>query len=268
MTQETISSLNKFNLNLKGSGNTPMLFLHGYGCDQNMWRFITPAFEKDYMIILVDLIGSGGSDLSVYNYEKYNSLAGYADDIIEICTELDLKEVVLVGHSVSAMSALLATTKQPDLFNSLIMIGPSPCYINKENYFGGFEQSEIDGLLEAVESNYLGWSSNITPVIMGNPDRPELSEELKESFCRNNPDIARHFAKVTFTSDNRHDIPNSLTQSLILQCKSDIIAPVQVGQYVLENKPNSKLIELDTSGHCPHLSDPELTIKAMQSFLN
>jgi sigma-B regulation protein RsbQ len=267
MTVHPIIELSRFNLQIKGKGKQPMMFLHGYGCDQNMWRFVTPALEKDYKIILIDLIGSGKSDTSAYDYQKYSHLRGYADDILEICEAMQLKDVILVGHSVSAMSSLLATVSAPELFSKLIMIGPSPCYTNEEGYFGGFNKQDIESLIEAVESNYLGWASHITPLIMDNPDRPELSEELKESFCRNNPDIARHFARVTFTSDNRADLAKSPTKTLILQVKKDIIAPLAVGRYIQQQKPNSILTEIDTAGHCPHLSAPELTIQAIEEFL-
>jgi sigma-B regulation protein RsbQ len=244
-----------------------MLFAHGYGCDQSMWRMVAPAFEADYRVILFDLAGSGQADPLAYDRGRHSSLLGYAEDIVSIIRELDLRSVIFVGHSVSAMIGVLASILRPDRFDSIIMIGPSPCYINDEGYIGGFAREDIDGLIEAVESNYLGWASSIAPVIMGTPDRPELVDELRNSFCRAQPEIARAFAKVTFLSDNRADLPRVRTRSLVLQVKDDVIAPVAVGKFVHQQLNDSELITLETRGHCPHLSAPDLTIAAMRSFL-
>lgn len=250
-----------------GEGTQPMVFAHGYGCDQNMWRFITPAFEKDFKIILFDHVGSGKSDQSAYDFEKYSTLKGYADDLIEICEVLELKNIIFVGHSVSCMIGVLAAIDKPDLFDKLILIGPSPCYINQDEYVGGFTKNDIDDLIGTLESNYLGWSSFITPVIIGNPEKQEYSEELKNSFCSMNPDIAKHFAKVTFLGDNRNDLSKVLTQTLIIQCDPDVIAPVEVGKFVHEKIKNSGYKLLNSSGHCPHLTAPQQVISSMQSFL-
>ncbi|MDN3688532.1 alpha/beta fold hydrolase [Cyclobacterium jeungdonense] len=255
------------NIKISGNGVQPMVFAHGFGCDQQMWRYITPSFEREYQIILFDHVGSGKSDQSAYDFEKYNSLNGYAEDLIEICDELDLQNVIFVGHSVSSIIGALASIKRPDLFEKLIMIGPSPCYINKEGYFGGFSSEDIDELVETLESNYLGWSSHITPVIVGNPEMPEYSEELRNSFCNMNPEIAKHFAKVTFLGDNREDLSQVLTPSLIIQCHPDIIAPVKVGEYVHKKMPESKYFLLSASGHCPHLTAPDQVISSIQNFL-
>jgi len=255
------------NITIQGTGSKSMFLVHGYGCDQNMWRYITPQFKEDYRIILIDLVGSGKSDENAYDYDKYSSLEGYADDIIEICDALNAKDVCFVGHSVSAMIGVLAAIKRPTLFEKLIMIGPSPRYINDAVYFGGFSQNDIDDLMETLDSNYLGWSSAMAPVIMGNLDRPELAAELEESFCQNNPEIAKHFAKVTFQGDNRSDLSKLTTDTLIIQSKEDAIASVKVGQYVHENIANSKLEILETTGHCPHLSGPNQTIEAMKKYL-
>jgi sigma-B regulation protein RsbQ len=216
---------------------------------------------------LIDLVGSGKSDENAYDFDKYSSLEGYADDIIEICDALNLKDVCFVGHSVSAIIGLLAAVKRPALFKKLIMIGPSPRYINDAVYFGGFSQNDIDDLMETLDSNYLGWSSAMAPVIMGNSDRPELAAELEESFCQNNPEIAKHFAKVTFQGDNRSDLNKLTTDTLIIQSMEDAIASVKVGQYVHENIANSRLVILETTGHCPHLSFPNQTIEAMKKYL-
>ncbi|WP_373495370.1 alpha/beta fold hydrolase [Aquiflexum sp.] len=256
------------NINISGKGVQPMVFAHGYGCDQNMWRYITPAFDRDYQIILFDHVGSGKSDQSAYDYEKYSSLKGYADDLIAICEGLNLQRVIYVGHSVSSMIGVLAAGKRPDLFENLVMIGPSPFYINDNGYFGGFTRQDIDELIETLESNYLGWSSFITPVIIGNSEKPEYSEELRNSFCNMNPEIAKHFARVTFLGDNREDLPKVSTPALIIQCHPDVIAPVQVGEYVHKQMPESRYELLDTSGHCPHLTAPEQVIHSIKMYLN
>lgn len=244
-----------------------MIFAHGYGCDQNMWRYVYPAFEDNYKIILFDHVGAGNSDHASYSTEKYNSLEGYAGDILEICRELDLQNTIFVGHSVSAMMGVLAANKEPSRFAHLIMVGPSPRYINDDGYVGGFNKEDIEGLMEALDSNYLGWSANMAPVIMGNPERPELGEELTNSFCRTNPEIAKHFARVTFLSDNRKDLPFVQTPSLILQCSEDVIAPREVGEYVSKNIANSTFLLLNATGHCPNLSAPEETIQAIKKYL-
>lgn len=255
------------NVTVHGEGTQVMLMATGYGCDQNMWRFITPAFSSKYKIVLFDHVGSGKSDISTYDYKKYASLQGYADDIIEICESLDLKNVILMGHSVAAMMGLLAANKAPHLFDTLIMVCPSPRYINDENYYGGFDEADIHELLESLESNYLGWSNDITPVIMGNADKPALSEELANSFCQNNPEIAKHFAKVTFLGDNRYDLSKLTTRTLILQCTADVIAPEAVGKYVNEQLQNSTIVIMEATGHCPHMSAPKETVELVTNFL-
>lgn len=260
--------LKKHNARILGTGQKVMLFVHGYGCDQNMWRFITPAFEDSFKIVLVDLVGSGQSDLNAYDFDKYNTLQTHADDILELIEALDLKNIVLVGHSVSAMIGALASIKNPAVFDSIIMIGPSPRYISDSSYNGGFSKEGINELLEALDSNYLGWSSAITPVIMGNPERPALAEELNNSFCRNNPEIAKHFARVTFLGDNRADLEKVVIPALILQCSSDVIAPSHVGAYVRQHIKNSQLTQLKAKGHCPQLSEPQETIGSIKNFLS
>jgi sigma-B regulation protein RsbQ len=255
------------NVNISGAGTQPMLFAHGFGCDQNMWRYITPAFRDAYKIVLFDHVGAGNSDTSAFSKMKYETLQGYADDILDICHALDLQNVIFVGHSVSSMIGLLAAVKEPDRFDKLIMIGPSPSYINSEDYVGGFSKEDIDELLESIDSNYLGWSAAIAPVIMGNPEFPELGEELTNSFCRTNPEIAKHFAHTTFLSDNRADLKYLKTKSLILQCSDDVLAPKEVGEYVHRNISDSEIIFLKATGHCPNLSAPEETIAAISAFL-
>ena len=244
-----------------------MVFAHGFGCDQNMWRFVSPAFEADYRIVLFDHVGAGGSDLSAYDAERYGSLRGYAEDVLEICETLELSDVVFVGHSVSAMVGVLAAQMGPGRIGTLVLVGPSPRYIDDEGYVGGFSERDIEELLESLDSNFLGWSSAMAPAIMGNPGRPELGAELTESFCRTDPEVASHFARVTFTSDNRADLGGVGVPTLVLQCSDDVIAPPEVGDYVHRAIPHSTLVQLDATGHCPNLSAPEATIEAIQAFL-
>jgi sigma-B regulation protein RsbQ len=255
------------NVRVLGAGTQPMVFAHGFGCDQNMWRWITPAFENDYRIVLYDQVGAGQSDLSAYRSEKYRTLAGYAADLLEICAAEELTDVIFVGHSVSSMIGVLAAIQEPERFDKLILVGPSPRYINDGDYVGGFGRQDIDGLLDFLESNYMGWAAAMAPVIMGNPERPELGAELTSSFCRTDPDIAREFARVTFLSDNRADLARVRTPSLILQCSEDAIAPQAVGEYVHANLAASEMMLLKATGHCPNLSAPEETIAAMKAYL-
>lgn len=255
------------NVKIIGEGSKTMILVHGYGCDQEMWRFIVPYFEKDYRLILIDLVGSGKSQKSEYDFSKYQDLNAHASDILEIIKLLSYPEVVFVGHSVSATIGALACNEAPDLFSSLIMVGPSPRYINDQEYYGGFNQEDIEQMLDVLDSNYLGWASSMAPVIMGNPDRPELSNELERSFCQNDPEIAKHFARATFLSDNRDDYSKVPIKTLVLQSKSDAIAPVEVGTYVNQSIPQSDLVVLESVGHCPHMSAPEQTANAMANFL-
>jgi sigma-B regulation protein RsbQ len=262
-----MSVADRNNVRLLGAGSQPMMFAHGFGCDQNMWRYVVPAFEDAYKVVLFDHVGAGLSDISAYDRRKYSTLGGYADDVLEICREMNLSDVVFVGHSVAAMVGVLAAIREPSRFASLVLIGPSPRYVNDEDYVGGFTRQDIDGLLEALDSNYLGWSSAMAPVIMGNPGRPELGGELTNSFCRTDPAIAAHFAQVTFLSDNRADLTKVATPALILQCSEDVIAPQAVGEYVHRQIAGSRFVQMAATGHCPNLSAPDETIAAMKDFL-
>jgi sigma-B regulation protein RsbQ len=256
------------NVVLSGSPQgQPIMFAHGFGCDQNMWRDVAPAFEGRYRVVLFDHVGAGGSDLTAYERGKYSSLEGYAADVLEICRELELHDVVFVGHSVSAMIGILAAADEPARFDRLVLVGPSPRYLDDDGYVGGFSREDIDGLLESLESNYLSWSAAMAPVIMGNPDRPEIGEELTNSFCRTDPAIARQFARVTFLSDNRQDLRRVPVPTLVLQCQEDVIAPLDVGKFVQRELPDAELVLLDATGHCPNLSSPEQTIAAIEAFL-
>lgn len=260
--------LSRNNVKVFGRGSQPMVFAHGFGCDQNMWRFVTPAFADDYHIVLFDYVGSGKSDLAAYDKQRYGKLDGYAQDLLDVCHALELERVVFVGHSVSSMVGVLAANREPSLFEHLILVGPSPRYINDPPYVGGFERHDIEELLDTMEKNYIGWANFLAPAIMKNPERPELSAELTESFCSTDPIIARRFAEATFFGDNRADLPKVRVPSLILQCSEDIIAPQSVGEYVHRETPDSTLHLMKATGHCPHMSDPAETIDAIKYYLS
>jgi len=260
--------LRRNNVKTFGTGKQPMLFAHGFGCDQNMWRFVAPAFADDYRIVLFDYVGSGKSDLGAYDGDRYSTLEGYAQDVLDVVHALDLRDIVFVGHSVSSMVGVLAANQEPDRFAQLIMIGPSPRYMNEApGYTGGFERSDIEGLFETMDKNYIGWANFLAPAIMKNPDHPELGEELAQSFCSTDPVIARRFAEATFLSDNRADLERVQVPSLVLQCSDDMIAPTAVGEYVHRQTPRSTLRVMKATGHCPHLSAPEETIALIRDYL-
>lgn len=259
--------LKRNNVTIRGSGSKTLLFAHGFGCDLNMWRFVAPAFETEFRTVLFDHVGAGGSDLAAYERAKYSTLAGYAGDVVEIGEALGLRDAVFVGHSVSSMIGALAAIQNPDLFESLVMVGPSPRYIDDGAYVGGFSETQIDELLESLADNPLGWSAAMAPAIMGNPDRPELSRELENSFCRTDPTIALDFAGVTFKSDNRADLGRIPVRTLVLQCTDDLIAPRTVGEYVCASIPDCTLSMLQATGHCPNLSAPSEVIAAIRAFL-
>ena len=263
-----MSAVERNNVAVSGDPQgTPMVFAHGYGCDKNMWRFVAPEFERDHRVVLFDHVGAGGSDPRAYDPERYASLDGYADDVVAILEELDLRDAVFVGHSVSAMIGVLAAQRAPGRIGKLVLVGPSPRYIDDEDYRGGFTEEDIDELLGSLASNFLGWSSAMAPVIMANPDRPELGEELTNSFCRMDPAIAEQFARVTFRSDNRADLPSVSVPTLVVQCAEDAIAPREVGAYVHRTIPGSELVVLDATGHCPNLSAPRETVEAIRAFV-
>ncbi len=247
-----------------GTGNPQIVFAHGYGCDQTMWLDVAPAFAATNRTILFDHVGAGQSDLSAFSRSRYATLHGYARDLVEIIDSAATGPVVYVGHSVSAMIGVLAAIERPQAFALLVLLTPSPCYRNDGDYRGGFEIEDLEQIIESMDANYLGWSRSLAPVIMGNPERPELSEKLTNSFCRTDPDIARHFGRVTFLSDHRADLPRSVVPSVILQCQTDAIAPASVGQYMQNMMPVSQLVELQATGHCPHVSHPDEVIAAIR----
>jgi sigma-B regulation protein RsbQ len=263
-----MSVLRRNNVTVTAGVRSPLVFVHGYGCDQHIWRLITSAFAGDHTIILYDLTGAGQSDLAAYDREKYRTLDGHATDLLEICEALDLADVTVVGHSVGAMIAMLAFNREPTRFTSLVMIGPSPCYINDGDYVGGFSRAEIQGLVEFLDLNFVAWSTQMAPAIMGVPHQPELAAELAASFCRTDVEIARHFGKLTFLSDHRGDVVLLAHRTLVLQCNADIVAPLAVGSWLHEHIPHSQLIVMEATGHCPHLSAPNETIDVIKHFLN
>ena len=245
----------------------PIVFAHGFGCDSNMWRLIAPRYERDFKVVTFDHVGHGRSDPDAFDADRYSSLQGYATDVLELCDALELTDVIFVGHSVSAMIGGLAFVREPELFERLVMVGPSPRYIDDLGYVGGFAEADVVEMLDSLDSNYLGWSSTMAPVIIGNPDRPELGAELTASFCRTDPTVAKQFARVTFLSDNRDDLSKVSVPTLVLQCRSDVIAPVAVGEYVRDHLPNATYRLLDATGHCPNLSAPDDTAAAIDEFI-
>lgn len=255
------------NVQIRGRGTRAIVFAHGFGCDQNMWRFIAAAFEDDYRLVLFDYVGSGKSDLAAYDAARYATLDGYADDLLDVCEAAGVEDAIFVGHSVSSMVGVLAAGRAPRRFGQMIMVGPSPRYINDVDYVGGFERADIEGLLDLMDRNYIGWANFLAPVVMGNADRPELQQELHDSFCSTDPKIARRFAEATFFSDNRADLAACGVPSLVLQCSEDAIAPVEVGRYVAGHLPRGTFKQLKATGHCPHLSHPDETIAAIREYL-
>ena len=265
---ETVDVLRRNSVRELGNPDgRPIVFAHGFGCSQEMWHRVVPHFEADFRVIVFDHVGAGDSDLTAYDRAKYDSLHGYADDVLEILDALALDDVVFVGHSVSAMIGVLAANRAPERFGRLVLVGPSPRYIDDGDYVGGFTRPDIDGLLDTLDGNYLGWSEAMAPVIAGNPTRPELGAELTASFCRTHPAIAGHFARVTFLSDNRADLPDVSVPTQVLQCAEDAIAPGPVGRYVHAQIPGSTFIQLAATGHCPNLSGPDELADAIRSSL-
>lgn len=266
MMNESILSRN--NVNIYGQGEIPMLFAPGFGCDQNVWRLVAESFEKDYKVILFDYVGSGNSDIGAYDQTRYSNLEGYAQDVIDVCAALELRDAIFVGHSVGGTIGMLASLKHPEYFSDLIMLGPSPCYLNDPpHYHGGFEREELLGLLELMEKNYIGWANAFSVTAMSNIDRPELARDLETRFCSTDPIIALQFAQATFFTDNRKDLPNVRIPTLILQCSEDIIAPVNVGEYLHEQLPSSTYKLMEATGHCPHMSYPEETSHFIREYL-
>lgn len=257
----------KNNVRVHGTGEAPMLFAHGFGCDQEMWRFVAPAFEASHKVILFDLTGAGKSDLSAYDFDRYEDLQAHADDILGVCDELDLRGVTLVGHSVSAITAVLAANHEPTFFEKLVLLAPSPCFLNDKGYRGGFSNEELEGLIALMEENYLGWAEQLAPTIAGQDADGQASKDLTASFCRTDPKIAQHFGRVTFLSDRREDMAKLSIPALIVQCDDDAIAPVDVGRWMHENMPTTTLEVISVTGHCPHMTAPEETIRLIRQLI-
>jgi sigma-B regulation protein RsbQ len=256
------------NVKVSGRGTQPMLFAHGFGCDQNMWRFVAPAFEDDHRVVLFDYVGSGKSDLGAYDAKRYASLEGYAQDVLDVIHALDLRDVIFVGHSVSSMIGVLAANHEPERFAKLVLLVPSARYVNDApDYVGGFERADLEGLIEMMDRNFIGWANFLAPVIMKNPDKPELGAELEASFCSTDPVIARRFAEATFFADNRADARDVRVPALIVQAADDAIAPQSVGEFLHHTMPGSTYRLLDVTGHCPHMSHPEETIAAIRDYI-
>ncbi|MFH0070845.1 alpha/beta fold hydrolase [Peribacillus sp. NPDC056705] len=255
------------NVKVMGSGERTLLFAHGFGCDQNMWRYITPAFEQDYRIVLFDYVGSGNSDQSVYTSERYSSLDGYVQDVLDVIEALKLEEVVCIGHSVSSMIGMLASIRRPELFDRLVMIGPSARYLNDDGYVGGFDKSDVLELLAMMEMNFAGWASFLAPIAMNNPELPKLTKELERSFIQADPAITREFAEVTFFSDCRHELSRTTVPSLIMQCSDDSIVPIAAGEYLHQHLNNSTFRLMEAKGHYPHISHPAETVAWIQEYL-
>jgi len=262
-----LNPLKRYNVKVTGTGSQPVLFAHGMGCDQRVWNYLFPSFEKNYKVIRFDFIGSGGSDISSYDIQKHSSLRGYAEDILEICESLNLQNIIFVGHGVSSMIGMLASISNPQLFSKLIMIAPSACLLNDRDYLGGFDKNELEEVLAIMEENYLGWAKLFSPRVMANPERPLLAKELEDRLCTSDPGITKKFARVSFFSDNRSDLSLVRISTLILQSKEDILAPEFAGRYLHQNIRGSKLKIMKAKGHCPHISEPEETITLMQEFL-
>jgi sigma-B regulation protein RsbQ len=261
--------LERNNVTIPSDEGPPVLFAHGFGCDQNMWRFVTPAFEDRYQTVLFDYVGAGESDLSAYDPDRYGELEGYAQDVLDVCDALNLTDVTFVGHSVSSVIGMLAAIEQPDRFDDLVLIGASPCYLNDPpDYHGGFDREDLEGLLEMMDKNYIGWADYFASLLMQQAEAKEVVEELDRSFCSTDPHIARQFAEVTFLSDYRSIVPEVPTSSLLVQCAEDIVAPPEVSHYLERHLPDATLAMLDAAGHCPHMSHPEATVDAIDEYLS
>jgi sigma-B regulation protein RsbQ len=260
--------LRRNNVHVRGNPDgRPIVFAHGFGCSQDMWRLVTPQFEADHRVVLLDHVGAGDSDTAAYDPERHATLHGYVDDLIEVADELGIRGGIFVGHSVSSMIGVLADIRRPDVFDDLVLVGPSPRYLDDDGYRGGFGREDMDELLDLIDRNYEGWAAAMAPVIMANADQPELAQELEGSFCRTDPEIARQFARVTFLSDNRPDLGKVSARTLVLQCTDDVIAPEEVGAFVAESIPDSRLVQLAATGHCPNLSAPQETASTIREFL-
>ncbi len=260
--------LSRNNVKVTGSGKQTMIFAPGFGCDQTVWNSVSQSFEEDYQVVLFDYVGLGKSDLTFYDPAKYSKLSGYVEDVLDVCSALDVNNAILVGHSVGAMIGMLASLRKPEHFSHLVMIGPSACYLNDPpSYIGGFEKEDLLGLLDLMAKNYIGWANIFAATALNNPDCPDIEKDIEDRFCSTDPVIARHFAEACFFTDNRPNLSNVTMPALILQCANDIIAPVSAGEYMKECLPNSTIKYMDAIGHFPHMSHADETILLIRGYL-
>lgn len=263
------NTLTRNNVQISGQGKQPIIFAPGFGCDQTVWQEVALAFEGNYKVVLFDYVGLGKSDLSAFEPNKYSNLSGYVQDLLDVLCATELRDAIFVGHSVSSMIGLLASLRNPEYFSNLIMIGPSPCYLNHPpEYYGGFEKDDLLGLIELMEKNYIGWANVFSNTLINTSARTDVANNLENRFCSTDPKVMNTFAQACFFADNRKEIQEATIPSLILQCSEDIIAPKEVGIYLKENMPNSTLEYMNATGHCPHMSDPEETIDAIKAYLS
>lgn len=265
-----MNTLERNNVNVEGDSGPVLLYAHGFGCNQTMWNRVTPAFKSTHRQVLFDYVGSGQSDMASFDAKRYSSLQGYAQDVLDVCDTLGLRNgVTFVGHSVSCSVGLLASIARPELFDRLVLLGPSPCFLNHApDYLGGFEREDLEGLLDLMDQNYIGWANYLAPVVSGEAGESPVSGELSNSFCSTDPVVARVLARTTFFSDNRADLPRVSRPCLILQHRNDSLAPVGVGEYVHEHLKGSTLKVLEVPGHCAHMSHPAMVIDAMREYFN
>ena len=262
-----MNALKKNNVTITGLGTQPLIFAHGFGTDQSAWRFIQNDFEDRFKLILYDNVAAGKSDDTVFSPNKYNNLYTYANDLLDICREIDLSDAYFVGHSVSGMIGMLAAIEEPRYFSKIVMVGASPRYLNDDGYVGGFDQTGIDRLYAAMTANYYAWVNGFAGLAMGNPDRPELSQEFARTLSSIRPDIAISVAKTVFQSDYRSELPKFGIETLILQSTDDIAVPQEVGEYLHAHLKGSKLINVNSTGHLPHISAPREVSKAVSDFI-
>ena len=257
------------NVKVVGKKNAPVLMLaHGFGCDQNMWRFILPELEYHYQIVLFDYTGSGNSLLTDYTVEKYSTLEGYAKDIIDIIDELQLKAVTIIAHSVSSTIASIASLDRPKIIKKIVMVCPSPCFLNiPPDYQGGFERSDLEELIGLMDKNYIGWANYLAPLVMGRSQSEELIGELSGSFCSTDPIVAKAFAQATFFSDHRHLLQKITCPVQILQSSSDALASISIGYYMAEKIVNSELVVIEAEGHCLHMTNYQKVTQVCLKFI-
>jgi len=257
------------NVTINGSGSTVLMLAHGFGCDQNMWRHLLPYFDEQYTVILFDYVGCGASDYSAYDKDRYSSLTGYAQDVLEICEALSLKDVTFIGHSVSSMIGMHAAIQSPHIFSKLAMICPSPCFLNfPPEYEGGFDKEDLEELINLMDKNYVGWANYLAPLVMGQATDAALTQELETSFCSTDPKYAKPFAKATFFSDDRAMLAKLSLPTLILQSKHDNLASTAVGEYMAQFIPNSQLEVVDAHGHCLHMTNPSIVFSYLREFVS